>query len=371
MGTSADIVIIGGGVIGLSLAWHLVRQGAEVAALDAGEPGQASQAAAGMLAPLAEAHAPGPFFDLALAGLRAYPGFLAELRAETGDALDMTGPGMLRVARTETEEAALCQALSWQMGQRLALEWLTGTEARRLEPELSGDVRAAMLSSEERCLEPRRLRAALQKACQARGVRIYEGIRAEGLEHAQGQITAVVTREGRFACKEVVIASGVWSGDMGGWLGVPLPVAPVRGQIVSLGPCIPSPIRHTIYAHGGYLVPRPDGRIVVGATEEQEGFAAQTTEVGVAGLLQKATALVPALTSVAFDDAWAGLRPVSIDGLPLLGRVPHWDNAFVATGHGRNGILLAPITGDLMAECILNGVSPPPAFDPARFGADA
>ena len=154
---------------------------------------------------------------------------------------------------------------------------------------------------------------------------------------------------------------------MGRALGATLPIRPLRGQMLALGPQSPPPFRHTLYAHGGYLVPRPDGRIIAGATEEHAGFDARTTDAGIESQQQMAAALVPALREWPQHSVWAGLRPVSADGLPLLGRVPGWDNVHVATGHGRNGILLTPITGDLMAAHLLRNIPLPLAFDPARF----
>ena len=157
---------------------------------------------------------------------------------------------------------------------------------------------------------------------------------------------------------------------MAGWFGVALPVSPLRGQILSLGPCRPCPVAHTIYTHSAYLVPRADGRIVVGATEEQAGFVPQTTAAGIVSLLTAAAGLAPVLDGAPLDSAWAGLRPVSHDGLPILGRVPGWDNAHVATGHGRNGILLTPVTGEIMARSLLDGTPVPPVFAAARCRAE-
>ena len=155
---------------------------------------------------------------------------------------------------------------------------------------------------------------------------------------------------------------------MGLTLGAHFPVHPLRGQMAALGPLQPLPFQHTLYAHSGYLVPRADGRVIAGATEELAGFDAQTTVSGVSSMTAMATALVPILAAAPQHSVWAGLRPVSADGLPLLGRVPGWDNIHVATGHGRNGILLTPLTGRLMAAHLLHKAELPTAVDPARFG---
>ena len=368
--TAPDYLILGGGVIGLSLAYHLSRQGASVTVLDGGEPGQASSAAAGMLAPLAEASEPGPFLDLALDSLRRYPAFVAALRAAGKSDLRLQGPGMLRVARSNVEEAALCRALSWQPALGLPLQSLTGAEARRLEPGLGGNVQAAVLSPHEKHVEPRRLIAALSAACRAQDVKLITHSPAADLETSAGRAHAVRTGSERHTFGTLVLAAGAWSRALGQQLGFDIPVAPLRGQILALGPQSPAPFSHTLYTHGAYLVPRADGRIVAGATEEWAGFNVTTDDAAIAGLRVEASALVPALADWPLHSAWAGLRPVSADGLPLLGRLPGWDNVHVATGHGRNGILLTPITGALMAEHLLHDAPLPTAFDPARFGSN-
>ena len=368
--TAPDYLILGGGVIGLSVAYHLSHQGASVRVLDAGEPGQASAAAAGMLAPLAEASEPGPFLDLALDSLRRYPAFVAALSDAGGSDLSLQGPGMLRVARTDAEEAVLCRALSWQPALGLPLRRLTGAEARRLEPGLGGNVQAAVLSPHEKHVEPRLLLAALSAACRVQGVELITHSPAMSLETAAGRAHAILSGPIRHTFGTLVLAAGAWSCALGQLLAFDVPVTPLRGQILALGPQTPAPFSHTLYTHGAYLVPRADGRIVAGATEEWAGFNVTTDDAAIAGLRAEASALVPVLADWPLHSAWAGLRPVSPDGLPLLGRVPGWDNVHVATGHGRNGILLTPITGALMAEHLLHDAPLPTAFDPARFGSN-
>lgn len=366
---ATDYLILGGGAIGLSLASHLSYQGASVTVLDAGVPGPASPAAAGMLAPLAEASGPGPFLDLALDSLHRYPAFITALRDAGGSDLHVQGPGMLRVARTDAEESALCRALSWQPALGLPLHRLSRVEARRLEPGLSPDVQAAVLSPAERHVEPRLLLAALASACRAQGVKILPNSLATALETSAGRVHAVLSGSARHAFGTLVLAAGAWSRILAHWLGFDVPVTPLRGQILALGPQSPTPFSHTLYTHGAYLVPRADSRVVAGATEEWAGFAAETDDAAIQGLHAEASALLPALAEWPLHSAWAGLRPVSADGLPLLGRVPGWDNVHLATGHGRNGILLAPITGALMADHLLHDAPLPAAFDPARFGS--
>lgn len=365
--SAPDVIIVGGGVIGLSIAYALAREGASVTVLDAGHPGQASSAAAGMLAPLAESGKPGPFVATALDSLRRWPSFVAQLREDAETPLAILGPGTLRVARTEQEEDALCASLAWQQALGLPLHRLNRAEVRALEPNLGPDVRGAVFSPEERHVEPCVLLAALTDACRRRGVTVRSSVMVTGFAMTASRVTAVQTTAGDVSGGQIVIAGGAWSEGIGRHLGLSLPVRPLRGQIVALGPVAPAPFRHTLYAHGGYLVPRPDGRVIAGATEEAVGFDAGTTTAGLASQVQMAATLIPSLAHSSIHSAWAGLRPVSADALPLLGRVPGWDNVHVATGHGRNGILLTPLTGDLIAAHLLHDVPPPPAFDPRRF----
>lgn len=361
-----DFLILGGGVIGLATAYGLARAGASVSVVDAGSPGRASPAAAGMLAPLAESAQPGPLLDLALDSLGRYPAFIAALNEDGGTQLTVDGPGMLRVARTVDEEASLCRALAWQGALGLPLVRLSGAEARRLEPGLGPDVQAAMLSPEEKQVEPCRLILALETACRHWGVRFVSGSVA-GIEANGDRAVSAVSDAGRHTFGALVVAGGSWSGALASLFGFDFPVSPLRGQILALGPQVPMPLRHTVYTHDAYLVPRADGRVVVGATEEWAGFVSETDSNAVAGVRAEAARLLPALATWPLHSAWAGLRPVSTDGLPLLGRVPGWANVHVATGHGRNGILLTPATGALMAAHLLQDMPPPTTFDPARF----
>jgi glycine oxidase len=356
---SADIIIVGGGVIGLSVAWHLARRGESVVVLERGQLGsQASGAAAGMLAPLAEGKGPGPLVDLGLASLACYPSLVNSLREETGLDPEFAGPGMLRVALDERADQALRAAFAWQSGAGLPLTLLTAEEARRLEPALSPATRLAVLSTAEKHVEPWRLVRALALATVRRGGRILEDTPVTGFEFGPGEpgqrVTAVGTTAGQVPCGRVVIAGGAWTEGIARWLDASLPIFPVRGQILALA-CLPPQLRHTVYTPGGYLVPKTNGRVVVGATEEHAGFASHPTAAGVQGLLRMARELMPALSDAPFQSAWAGLRPATPDGLPLIGPLAHWDNVILAAGHFRNGILLAPITAEVVAHGLMAG----------------
>lgn len=367
---SSDVAIVGGGVIGLALAWKLAKEGATVTVIERGQVGEgASWAAAGMLAPFAEAAEEGPFARLTQAGLKAYPAFVSALEEETGLTVELCTVGLLRIALDEAEEAALGESFSRQCNEGLPVHWLTGDEARKLEPGLSPAIQAAIRSAEEWHVEPRRLTRALAVACACLGVNILQETAITHFETAGSRIRAVVHATGEVACGQVVVAGGAWSKSLGDALNVALPVFPVRGQIASLGPCLPVPVRHTVYAKCGYLVPKADGRVLVGATQEDSGFDTRPTCEGIGGLLAMAPRLVPELAAVPIESAWAGLRPGTPDGLPILGRLPGWENAFAATGHFRNGILLAAVTAEIMADLVLHGKQPPllDSFLPDRF----
>lgn len=363
-----DVLVVGGGVIGLSLAWRLAQRGLKVAVLDSGAPGGASRAAAGMLAPLAEAHSLTPFVQFGLDSLALYPAFLEELRVVSGRDVALAGPGMLRVAQTDAEADALHQSLQWQQSLGLPLEWLDADAARAREPALASSIVGAVHSACEQHVTPRRLLDALRRACRHAGATIYRGARMVGINTAGKHATGTITPTVSVHCAHLVLAQGAWTGEMSVAFGYALPITPLRGQALTLQTTLPLPFAHTLYGTHGYLVPRAEGRIVVGATEEQAGFDAATTPQGIDTLRAMATSLAPLTAPLRVQEKWAGLRPVTPDGLPLLGRMPGWDNVFVAAGHGRNGVLLTPLTAQMMAQAILDNAPLPAELAPTRFG---
>jgi glycine oxidase len=366
---NADVVVIGGGIIGLSVAWRLIKSGVSVAVLEQGQVGaQASGAAAGMLAPLSEADKPGPFVELGIASLRMYHDFVADLKEATGLETECVSPGLLRVAMNEEEAKSLQMANRWQQATGLKVVFLTGEEAREVEPGLSVNIVAATLSPDEKQYESPRLVRALALACARKGVQIMENAPVVGFQTSGDRVSHVKSLNDIWECAKVVIAGGAWSKAIGDWLKVNLPVSPIRGQILSLR-ALPPPICFTIYSHAGYLVPRTDGRIVAGATAEEAGFDSRPTAGGIAHLLTMVPSLVPSLKEAVFDSVWAGLRPATPDHLPILGPLPGWQNVHAACGHFRNGILLAPITGEVVAMSVLDHQAHPllEAFRADRF----
>ena len=369
-----DVIIVGGGVIGCSIAYYLAREGVKVTVLDKGEiGGEASRAAAGMLAPLAEVEEDGPFQALALAGLRLFPHLSEALEQESGVDIEYLRSGILRVALTEEQAEHLKGFPHRRPSPGLELHWLEPDGLRALEPGLSPEVRGALYSPEEHQVNADRLAQALTRAAAVRGAVVRQDTRAIGLVRRGVRVTGVrVTGvripDGTLSAGHVVLAAGAWTAKIAQGIGVDLPVFPVRGQMIAL-PTSRSALRHIVWGEEGYLVPKANGLIFAGATVERVGFRKNVTVRGLSGLKRMAGSLVPRLAGLDAVDAWAGFRPGSADGLPILGPVPGWEGLSVACGHFRNGILLAPITGQLIARSILDGSSNEALapFSPARF----
>jgi glycine oxidase len=365
-----NVVIIGGGVIGCAIAYYLRGAGIEVTVAERERVGSgASSAAAGMLAPLAESPDPGPFTRLALEGLRAFKEDAEAIIAESGVDFEYRRDGVLRVAESEAAAGPLQELLRWQDGSGLEVRWLDGPELRQLEPAIGRQMVGALFTPGEGHVNPARLTEALASAAVRRGARLIEGCAVEGLKVQSDRVTAVRHAAGSLPADHVVFAGGAWGKLWEQRLGAPLPVFPVRGQMVALSQT-PPPIRRIVYSHDGYLLPKSDGSVYVGATEEHDaGYDARVTAGGLRWLLAAAERLVPSLSSAAYVRSWAGLRPGSADNLPLLGPLPSLANVTLAAGHFRNGILLSLITGRLIARALSSGVTPPELapFAPSRF----
>lgn len=369
-----DVVVVGGGIIGCAAAYELAKAGADVTILEGGEvAGQASGAAAGMLIPPPWAAPGGAFRDLCRASLDLYPGLVDDVQAETAIDVEYLAAGLLVVAQTEAAARALRQVSQWSAsngpgGLLVDLEWVEGENLRRLEPALSPTLVGAGYAADQHHVNPGRLTLALARAAVARGARLRQGTRATRLLTRGDRVVAVRTDEGDIAAGHVVLAAGPWTRTLARPLGVDLPILPMRGQMLAYRA---SRVRHIIWGDEGYLVPKPalsraegagaqtgarlGGFLFAGATVEDVGFRYRTTARGLAGLSRMARTLVPALRRAEVASAWAGLRPGSPDGLPLLGPLPGWRNVSVAGGHFRNGVLLAPISGKLIAQHVLEG----------------
>ena len=361
MRTSADVTIVGGGVIGLALARELSSRGAEVLVIERGRTGaEASWAAAGLLSAQSDATAPSPFFDLALESRNLYPDWTAALAQETGLDVGWRRTGVLRCGSEES-----LARFRWQVDAGLPVERLDATGVARASAGRAAPAIAhGLFFADDAVVNNRQLVSALRRSLELRGVPIEEGVAVTRFRVEDGACRGLETSSGSVACGKVVDAAGAWA-DLDPTLPFSIPVEPVRGQIVELADAIGFPT--VLESEDVYLVPRQDGRVLVGATVERSGFVKEVTAAGVAGLLAHAIALAPSLENARFTDAWAGLRPGTPDGLPLLGESPV-RSLILAAGHFRNGILLAPLTALLVADVVTSAgsrdLSP---FSPERF----
>ena len=356
MAQTTDVVIVGGGVIGCSIAWHLAEEGSKVTLLEQGQIGDAaSSAAAGLLAPLAETSAPNPFLNLTLAGFSMFERLAEELRDASGVDIGYNPTGILRLAPDEDEASVLRRRQDWQAELGFHLHWLEPAAVWELEPAVSREIVGGLHSAEEASVDAPRLVQAYARAAARAGATLRQGVAVEGLIREGQRLTGLQLHDGRISFDRVVFAAGPWTARWTAALGVPIPVFPVRGQVLALGGSAAG-IRRILYAGKNYLVPKPDGTVIVGATQEPEaGFDARNTLGGLAYLAAAGRRLVPELTEATFLRAWAGLRPGSADGWPILGPLPDRPEVLLATGHFRNGILLSGITGRIIADLICRG----------------
>jgi glycine oxidase len=365
----ADVAIVGGGVIGCAAAYYLTKAGARVTLLERdGLAGGASGAAAGMLVPPQEAAPSGPFRDLCRASADSYPSLVEALQDETGIDVQYLASGILLPARTEQRAQVLRTVARWRLVLGIDLEWVDGGPLRELEPALGDGVLGAAYSPQGHHVNPGHLTQALARAAASRGATLRQGTAVAGFPRRGSRVVAVRTSDGdTIAADCVVLAAGPWTRRLGRKLGVDVPTRPMRGQMLAYRS---TAVRHTLWGEDGYLVPKAGGFLFAGATVEDVGFRCKNTRRGLAGLRRMARSMVPALRYAEVASVWAGLRPGSPDGLPILGTLPGWDNVYVATGHFRNGILLGPITGRLIARLITEGGSEIPLepFAPSRFG---
>lgn len=366
---SYDAVIVGGGVIGLCCAWRLAQRGAGVVVLDRAEPpAGATRVAAGMLAPIGElAFGEPELMRMTVAAAGSYPDFVAELEAASEIGTGYARHGALHIALDRDEAAELRRVHDLQRSLGLGAEWLPPRRCRELEPGLTPSFNGGVHAPDEAAIDPRRMTAALLTVLAAEGAEVranadvvaplLDGERIEGVRIGTGE---------ELRAGSVVLASGAWSGAEG-WLpeSARPPVRPVKGQILELrSPEGGAPCERIVASERVYLVPRPDGRLVVGATTEERGFDPTVTAGGVHELLREAYRLLPEVAEMELVESMAGLRPGTPDNLPLIGPGA-LDGLVLACGHYRNGILLAPMTGEAVAG-ILAGEPLPEALAAAE-----
>ena len=361
------VAVIGAGVVGLGIAWRLAARGVRVAVFDRGAAGSgATHAAAGMLAACAEAE-PGEEALVALGreSQARWPAFAQELEQVSGIDVELRREGTLVVALTADDQARLFHHLEFQRKLDLPLSWISAAETRKREPHLAGKLAGAVVSPQDHQVDNRKLAAALIVAARSAGASIHEQTPVATIATRGRRVEGVVLADGtRHPADAVVLAAGAWSRGLAASIAdlapqaLP-PVRPIKGQMLALRMDAAAPlVTHVLWGPGIYMVPRRDGRLIIGATVEERGFDATLTAGGLLTLLEAAWRVVPAIEELPIHEMWVGHRPGSRDDAPILGPGP-LDGLVYATGHHRNGILLAPVTADAIARLVLDGTLDP------------
>jgi glycine oxidase len=372
---TTDVLIIGGGTIGLATGWLLARDGVPVTLFERDEAGRGtSWQAAGMLAPDAEIG----FEELALyrlsrESLRRWPDFARELEAAADQSVDYRTEGTLIAADDRDAAEKVRRLYEFQREQGLDVEWLSGAEAREIEPFVAPRLAAAVYAPGDHQVDNRKLLEALRTAFVAAGGTLRESTPVQAVD-PDADRPAVVTEDGtRTEGRQIVLAAGVWSRTIEGLpdAAVP-PVRPVKGQMIQLQMTLPFDLQHVVRGPEAYLAPKSNGRLVIGATSEEKGFDTDVTAGGLYDLLEGAWEVVPGIKELSVDDIWAGLRPASRDHAPILGRTAA-PGVIAATGHYRHGILLTPVTAQEITRLVRTGetsdwIEP---FSPTRFERSA
>jgi len=374
-----DVLIVGAGVVGCSIAYHLGKFGLRVALVERGEiAGESSLAGAGILAPLNvasethDAQQASPFLQFCLAGLDYYRDLDQQLKQETGIDISLVKVPLLRPAFSEQDATALQAMLAWQQQFLQGLEWVNGESARKIEPLLSPEVQGVLVSPYEYNVNVPRVTLVYARGALMQGVHIFTGRSVNSLLLQGQRIVGVETDQGQIYAEHVVLAAGAWTAKWHTKTVSPV-IFPVKGQMLALQAPLGLPLRHTL-SHGrlSYLVPKADGSIYVGATSEHVGFSKTVNAAGMATLLNAVVEIAPRLLEGGFERTWTGLRPGSADGLPLLGASRSRPGLWLASGHFRTGALQGPLTGHILAELIQGRAAPfgldLGAFDPDRFG---
>jgi glycine oxidase len=368
-----DVVIVGGGTVGLAIGFELARRGEAVTLFDRGAAGRGtSWQAAGMLAPDAEiGFEELELYELNRESLRRWPAFAARVEAASGIDVDYRDEGTLIVADDRDSAEALRRLYEFQEEQGLDVEWLTGEEARAIEPFVAPGLSAAIYAPSDHQVDNRRLLRALRAAFEAEGGTLHEHTPVQAVV-PDADAPAVVTEDGaRVAASAVVVAAGVWSRELDGLEpDAQPPVRPVKGQMIQLRRKRPFDLQHVVRGPEAYLAPKSSGRIVVGATSEEMGFDTTVTAGGLYELLEGGWEVVPGILDLPVDDTWAGLRPASRDHAPLLGTTSA-PGIVLATGHYRHGVLLTPVTAEEIARLVRSGETSSwlEPFAPTRFSS--
>jgi glycine oxidase len=355
---TADVILVGGGVMGCAAALALAGEGLRVLVLERSVPGaEASSAAAGILGAQTETHEAGPFFELAKASRSRYPGWSARLRDVTGIDIGYRPCGVLRVAFDDEGRKKLVEEIAWQIDAGLSFEELDAAGVARLEPSVSAMASYGVYFAEDGRVDPPLLLKALHIAAAAAGARFQSGTYVRSVDVVEGVVRGVLLEDGtRVSSPHVVLAAGSWSTLVEGVPLDPTAVRPARGQIVELETREPV-LRRVVVGPSCYLVPRDDGRVLVGSTLEFVGYRREVTAIAVRNLLSAAIEIAPSLADASLGRTWSNFRPYTSRGRPLIGPT-EVQGLVLATGHHRNGILLAPITAEIV-RCLVTGAKPP------------
>ena len=366
---SPEVIVVGAGAIGTSIAYQLAKAGIRVTVIDRGQVGGgATGASAGMIQLNPDRTTPTAVATLEAESARLFPALTAELRERSGVDVGYRLSPLLHVALHPEEEPSLREHRAWQADHGVAVAWIDRTAALDLEPNLNPDVRGALYYPNDHQLLPLTFARALARTAVDLGATVREGAGVDRLLTEGDRVVGVAIGGEQLHAGEVVIANGAWASSWSEILRTPIPIRPVRGQMVALR-TTGTALRHVVSSLEGYMITKPDGTTYVGTTVEEAGYDARPTAAGIARLLALAPRLIPRLGDATVTGAWAGLRPGTADGRPLIGRVPGWQGVTMAAGHFRNGILLAPITGELVADLLAGRRPRLPVddFDPGRF----
>jgi glycine oxidase len=348
------VTVVGGGIIGCATAYELAKAGCAVTLFERATPGaEASGAAAGLLAPLGESTG-SAFERLALASWRLYPDLVEELRERSGMDVEYVTRGTIYPLFDAADVRQAEARVAGRLSSEFAVEAWDTAQVRAREPALAKRVRGAMFVGADHWVNNQRLVVAYAQAAVAAGVVLRSGVSVSRVIVEDGRAHGVVADGDRWDADAVLLATGAWTGALVASFGARLRVEPARGQMLALAH-VPPVLNHVIHADDVYLVPRPSGELLIGATVERVGFRRTVTAEGIGGLLAAALALVPSLGGLPIARTWYGFRPWAPDGLPILGPWPDVGGLWVATAHFRNGILLAPITARLMTDWMTTG----------------
>ncbi len=366
-------MVVGGGIIGASIAYELSKRSLNILVLERNLLAScATYASAGMLAPASDSLCAKPVVDLGFESFAMWPNFVREVESASGFSMDYRRQGILRVAATQDEESQLKRQSAWASEYGLNLRWLNPKEAIDLEPELSPKIRGATFSETEHYVSPTRVVEALKRAAGEIGAEFRENTPVSSLSKRNGEVGGVRTHDEEIFADKVVLSTGAWGCEAGGWLGMEVPVRPVRGQVAILN-ALPKPLHHTVMrGNTSYGVPKSDGSTLIGTTREHDrGYTQKATVAGLASFFNSVTELLPSVGKASVNHTRSGLRPWCGDDLPVIGPAPASENVIFATGHYASGVLLAPITARIVADVITKGASDLGPVAATRFAKGA